>query len=162
MTLLKSALFTIVVPGTVVVVAPFVLLSTGHTPHPASSSALRIPGTILAFLGVALYFTCLVGFVHRGGGTPSPTDPPRRLVVSGPYRYTRNPMYLAVLSAVAGEALYFGSLRLGIYAALLAVAFHAFVLLYEEPTLTRLYGTEYGAYRLAVPRWVGRRHFPLR
>ena len=157
MTALKSALFTVLVPGTVVVIVPFVLLSSRQAPLPAPPALLRILGAVLAAAGLALYFTCLAGFVRQGRGTPSPTGPPRRLVVAGPYQRTRNPMYLAVLSTVAGEALFFSSLRLGAYAAILAVAFHVFVVIYEEPTLARLFGEDYEAYRRAVPRWVVRR-----
>jgi protein-S-isoprenylcysteine O-methyltransferase Ste14 len=156
MTALKSAVFTILVPGTVVVIVPWMILGAGDGPHPSSALVLRLVGGAAAIAGLALYFRCLSGFVQEGGGTPSPTDPPRRLVVRGPYRRTRNPMYLAVLSMVVGEALAFGSASLGIYAAALGLAFHAFVVLYEEPALGRMFGEEYAAYRRAVPRWLGR------
>jgi len=157
MTALKSALFTVLVPGTAVVIVPFVLLSSRQAPLPAAPALLRILGAVLAAAGLALYFTCLAGFVRQGRGTPSPTDPPQRLVVAGPFRHTRNPMYLAVLSVVFGEAVFFGSIVLAAYAAALFLAFHLFVVLYEEPTLTRKFGDEYQAYRGSVRRWIGRR-----
>jgi len=156
MTILKSALFTILVPGTVVVVVPRAILS-GANGHRSPSLGLLIGGAVVFLAGLALYLICLAGFVRHGHGTPSPTDPPRRLVVRGPYRYSRNPMYLAVLSMVFGEAACFGSLPLGLYAAILTLAFHVFVIRYEEPTLARLYGADYKAYRRSVPRWFGRR-----
>ncbi len=156
MTALKSAVFTILVPGTVVVIVPWMILGGGNGPHPSPTLALLLVGAAAAIAGLALYFRCLTGFVREGRGTPSPTDPPRRLVLSGAYRRTRNPMYLAVLSVVAGEALAFGSASLGAYAAALGLAFHLFVVVLEEPTLGRLFGEEYEAYRRTVPRWLGR------
>ena len=86
-----------------------------------------------------------------------PFKEPTQLVTNGVFRFSRNPMYLAVLSMVFGEAAYFGSLPLGLYAAILTLAFHVFVIRYEEPTLGRLYGADYKAYRRSVPRWFGRR-----
>jgi len=156
MTPIKSAVFTILVPGTVVVLIPWVVLRGGDGLRPTSAPMLWIPGVLAAAAGAALYFVCLAGFIRHGRGTPAPIDPPRRLVVGGPYRRTRNPMYLAVLSMVVGEALLFGSPRLALYAVLLASAFHLFVVLYEEPTLSRLFGAEYDAYRRSVPRWLVR------
>ncbi len=153
---LGSALFTILVPGTVVGMVPFLILSGRREPISAPVP-LQILGAIFAVAGSVLYLVCLTGFVRLGRGTPSPADPPRRLVVVGPYRFARNPMYLAVLSMVLGEALIFGSLRLGIYAAALAAAFHVFVVIYEEPVLARMFGPAYEAYRTSVPRWLGRR-----
>jgi protein-S-isoprenylcysteine O-methyltransferase Ste14 len=160
MTAIKSAIFTILVPGTVAVIVPWIILGGMGFPKPAPALVLRFVGATAAIAGLALYFRCLSGFVGEGGGTPSPSDPPRRLVVRGPYRRTRNPMYLAVCSVVVGEALAFGSFPLGVYAAALGLVFHLFVVCYEEPTLGRLFGEEYQAYRRAVPRWLGRSRRP--
>jgi protein-S-isoprenylcysteine O-methyltransferase Ste14 len=157
MTAIKTAIFTILVPGTVVGLIPWVILSGDGGPQPASAPMLRIAGALAAAAGAVLYFVCLADFVRHGRGTPAPTDPPRQLVVRGPYRFTRNPMYVAVLLIVVGEALVFGVAGLALYAALLAAAFHLFVVGYEEPTLSRLFGAEYDAYRRSVPRWLGRR-----
>jgi protein-S-isoprenylcysteine O-methyltransferase Ste14 len=157
MTAFRSAIFTILVPGTVVVLIPWAVLRGGDGMQPTSSAMLWIPGALAAAAGAVLYFVCLAGFVRHGRGTPAPTDPPRQLVVRGPYRFTRNPMYVAVLLIVVGEALVFGAAGLALYAALLAAAFHLFVVGYEEPTLSRLFGAEYDAYRRSVPRWLGRR-----
>ena len=87
-----------------------------------------------------------------------PIDPPRRLIVQGPHRVVRNPMYLAVLSLVVGWAVLFRSLAILGYGAGLALAFHLFVLLVEEPTLQRQFGEDYRRYCAEVRRWVpGRR-----
>lgn len=77
--------------------------------------------------------------------------------MSGFYRFVRNPMYVAVVTAILGQALLFGSLALAGYAAAVWLCFHAFVLLYEEPTLRKTFGPEYEAFRAHVPRWIPRR-----
>jgi protein-S-isoprenylcysteine O-methyltransferase Ste14 len=92
-------------------------------------------------------------FALVGRGTPAPIAPTERLVISGLYRHVRNPMYLAVLSIIFGQALLFGSTTLLWYAAVLSLIVHAFVVLYEEPTLRRRYGAEYERYCQAVRRW---------
>jgi protein-S-isoprenylcysteine O-methyltransferase Ste14 len=97
-------------------------------------------------------------FVVEGLGTPAPVAPTRELVVGGLYRYVRNPMYLAVLAAIVGQALLLGRLVLLAYAAVVAAAFVAFVHWYEEPTLAEQFGDRYQAYRRAVPGWWPRRH----
>ena len=96
-------------------------------------------------------------FVAEGVGTPAPVAPTRQLVVGGLYRYVRNPMYLAVLAAIAGQALVLGRLVLVPYAVVVAAAFVAFVRWYEEPTLAWQFGDRYQAYRAAVPGWWPRR-----
>ncbi len=96
-------------------------------------------------------------FAVEGLGTPAPVAPTKTLVVGGLYRYVRNPMYLAVLGAIVGQALLLGQPRLLIYALVILTAFVSFVRWYEEPTLTRQFGAEYDAYRKAVPAWWPRR-----
>jgi protein-S-isoprenylcysteine O-methyltransferase Ste14 len=92
-------------------------------------------------------------FAVEGLGTPAPVAPTTNLVVGGLYRHVRNPMYLAVLLVVIGQAIVFGHVFLATYAAGLAVAFVSFVQLYEEPTLASRFGGQYDAYRRAVPGW---------
>jgi protein-S-isoprenylcysteine O-methyltransferase Ste14 len=98
-----------------------------------------------------------LGIRARGRGTPAPIAPTEHLVVGGPFRWVRNPGYVAVVSLVVGQALVFGSGAVLAYAAVLAVGFHLFVVLYEEPTLRRQFGEEYEAYCREVPRWFPRR-----
>jgi len=95
-----------------------------------------------------------------GRGTLAPVDPPTRLVVRGPYRYVRNPMYLGVLCILTGEAWLFASSALLIYAAAVLACFYSFVVLYEEPALRRKFGESYEQYARTVHRWWPRRPPP--
>jgi protein-S-isoprenylcysteine O-methyltransferase Ste14 len=151
--LLKTLLFTIVVPGTVVVLVPRWLMRGEGALH---GGWLGAAGALLLICGAALYLRCAWDFAMRGRGTPAPIDPPRELVVAGVYRYVRNPMYIGVLSMLVGEAvLYRADVLLG-YAAALFLAFHLFVVAYEEPTLRRKFGASHERYCASVPRWLPR------
>ena len=97
-----------------------------------------------------------IRFAWRGLGTPAPIAPTERLILSGLYRHVRNPMYVSVVAIVAGQALLFGQAKLLVYAALLWLGFHLFVVGYEEPTLRQQYGPEYDRFVRAVPRWLPR------
>ena len=108
--------------------------------------------------GAGVLVQAFARFVAEGLGTPAPVAPTRELVVGGLYRYVRNPMYLAVLATIVGQALVLGRLVLLPYAAVMAVAFVVFVHWYEEPTLAEQFGARYQAYRRAVPGWWPRRH----
>jgi protein-S-isoprenylcysteine O-methyltransferase Ste14 len=110
-------------------------------------------GAILIVAGLNALIRAFVRFVMEGLGTPAPIAAPERLVVGGVYRYVRNPMYVAVLAAIVGQALLLGRLGLLLYAAAAWLLFAAFVHLYEEPTLTRRFGADYETYRRAVPAW---------
>lgn len=117
---------------------------------------LHLIGVLSIVLGTALLGTCIWEFSRSGGGTLSPTDPPRELVVRGPYRYVRNPMYLAVTVIVLGEFLLTWSRPLLIYWVIWFVAVNLFVVGYEEPTLRESFGPAYDRYREAVGRWLPR------
>ena len=150
-----SALFFVVAPGVVVGVLPWWITRWELRPAP-------IPVRVLGGLLIAVALPVLVGaflrFVRDGLGTPAPVAPTERLVVTGAYRYVRNPMYVAVVSAIVGQALLLGQPVLLAYAALIAFLVVSFVRLYEEPVLRRQFGAEYEAYRRAVPGWVPRLH----
>jgi protein-S-isoprenylcysteine O-methyltransferase Ste14 len=107
---------------------------------------------------VLVLLLAFVRFVIEGSGTPAPVAPTQHLVVGGLYRYVRNPMYLAVLAIIIGQALALWRPILVGYAAVVALAFVAFVRGYEEPTLRSTFGDEYEAYRRAVPGWWPRLH----
>jgi protein-S-isoprenylcysteine O-methyltransferase Ste14 len=109
---------------------------------------------MVAAAGALLALWCVVTFVAIGKGTPAPFDPPRRLVVRGPYRFVRNPMYLGGALALAGAALFYQSLLLLAYGSIFLFAACLFVLFYEEPTLRRTFGADYEAYRRHVGRWL--------
>ncbi|MGZ6139092.1 MAG: methyltransferase family protein [Myxococcaceae bacterium] len=147
---LGSALFFVVAPGVVVGLIPWWL--TRWRPGPAATP-VRCLGALLLLLGLPSLVSAFVRFVRDGLGTPAPVAPTERLVVSGAYRYLRNPMYLAVLASIVGQALLLGQLGLLRYAALVAVMVVGFVRLYEEPVLRRRFGEEYTAYARAVPCW---------
>jgi protein-S-isoprenylcysteine O-methyltransferase Ste14 len=155
--LLGSLAFVALVPGTVVGIVPYLLCGWTLAPPFLGTSATRWLGGALLVAAAPLFASFVGRFVVEGHGTPAPVAPPRRLVVGGPFRHTRNPGYVAVVSLVVGQGLVFGSPRVLVYAALLALGFHLFVVLYEEPTLRRTFGAEYDAYCRAVPRWLPRR-----
>jgi protein-S-isoprenylcysteine O-methyltransferase Ste14 len=152
-----SALFFGVAPGTVAGVIPYWLTGWVARPAPDWWMPIRMLGFLLIAAGSAVLVTAFVRFVIEGAGTPAPVAPPEHLVVGGLYRYVRNPMYLAVVTAILGQAMLLAQPVLLLYAAVVAVAMVAFVLGYEQPALTRRYGTEYLTYRRAVPPWWPRR-----
>src|SRR5207344_2230851 len=110
-------------------------------------------GVALAVLGVALALWCILTFAFVGRGTPAPFDPPRRLVVRGPYRAVRNPMYLGAWFYLVGFALFYRSTGAALYALAFLIVMHTFVVLYEEPRLRRTFGRDYEAYCERVGRW---------
>jgi protein-S-isoprenylcysteine O-methyltransferase Ste14 len=116
----------------------------------------RLAGGILIMLGVIGLLDSLVRFAVQGVGTPAPVFPTRHLVVTGLYRYVRNPMYVAVVSAILGQGFILGNVTLLEYGGLVWLQFHLFVLLYEEPTLRASFGSEYELFSIEVPRWIPR------
>jgi protein-S-isoprenylcysteine O-methyltransferase Ste14 len=148
-----SVVFFLVGPGIVVGLIPWLL--TGWQVRVSLSywAPLRVLGVILLMAGLLVVIRAFVRFVVEGFGTPVPVAAPERLVVGGVYRYVRNPMYVAILAAIVGQALVLGQLGLLLYAAALWLISAAFVRWYEEPTLTRRFGADYEAYRRAVPAW---------
>jgi protein-S-isoprenylcysteine O-methyltransferase Ste14 len=152
---LKTVLFTLVMPGAVAVYVPWLLLPASAKTWPPPSGPLAFIAIIPIGIGVVFYLWCATDFVRAGKGTPAPIDPPKALVVRGLYRYTRNPMYVGVVNVLLGEALLFLSPSLLIYATVVAISVHTFVVLYEEPTLSKKFGPAYDAYRAQVPRWIG-------
>ena len=153
---LKALLFTITVPGSALGLIPGLLISDGRGRVPEGFGLLEILGLALMVVGAGLYASCLRQFVQVGGGTPAPIDAPKAVVAVGAYRYVRNPMYLGVITALAGETLLFRSPTLAAYTALLAAAFHLFIIIYEEPNLTVRFGESYRDYKANVPRWIPR------
>jgi protein-S-isoprenylcysteine O-methyltransferase Ste14 len=152
MVALKTLIFTIVVPGTVAFIIPALLLNQSWEQALISPSVWLI-GLLPLALGVGLYFWCAGAFTFIGKGTPAPIDAPRFLVRAGPYRWVRNPMYIAVLAMILGQAILFRSFLLVGYALLVWVVVHLFVVLVEEPSLHQQFGESYDTYRRTVPRW---------
>lgn len=155
MTALKTLIFTIVVPGTVAGIVPWLLVQ-GSTGAVLEVPSVWMLGFVPLVLGVGLYLWCAGAFTFIGKGTPAPIDAPTVLVVQGPYRWVRNPMYIAVLTVVLGEAILFRSFLLVGYALLTWAIVHTFVVTVEEPSLRRQFGASYEAYLRTVSGWVPR------
>jgi protein-S-isoprenylcysteine O-methyltransferase Ste14 len=154
---MRSLFFVVLLPGGATVLVPYWILRGRGLPI-----GWGVP-ELLALLpigaGAAILLRCVWDFARRGRGTLAPIDPPRTLVVSGLYRYVRNPMYVGVVTMLIGEAALFRSGGLLLWAALFFTMSHLFVLVYEEPTLSRRFGESYQGYRRAVGRWLpGRRY----
>ncbi|HEU4939070.1 MAG TPA: isoprenylcysteine carboxylmethyltransferase family protein [Vicinamibacterales bacterium] len=149
----RSILFVFLIPGTVAGYIPFLILqSSADQLRPRASIGSGLAACLIA-LGAAVLLRCVWDFFAAGRGTLAPFDPPRHLVVSGLYRFTRNPMYNGVALVLIGEAWLFRSLALWKYAALVFVMFNVMVLAYEEPTLESQFGESFRIYKRAVPRW---------
>ncbi len=150
----RTLIFTIFVPGFWTIMMPYWLLPRGTRLDLRGAGAT---GWVLIAAGIALYFACAFwGFALRGKGTPLPIDPPKRLVVEGPYGLVRNPMYWSVASVMLGEASVLHSVALAELALAFFAGVNVFVLLYEEPALRRKFGAEYEEYCRRVPRWLPR------
>ena len=154
-TLLGTILFTLLVPCTVAGLAPYLLSTAGSQLFRVSLPGQEIAGGLVAAAGVAIYLWCAWNFTFVGRGTPSPTHPPRALVVRGLYHFSRNPMYVGVVSVLIGEALATGSGNQLAYTVACAAGFHIRVVLGEEATLRRTFGAAYDEYCARVPRWIG-------
>ncbi len=147
-----TIVFLVLAPGAVAGFIPW-LISGWRLYGWGGAAWIAVPAAWLAItLGVAFLLHAFVLFaLHRG--TPAPAAPTETLVVEGAYRFVRNPMYLAVLTVILGQALLFGSWGLVLYAVTVLAAVAAFVKGYEEPTLTAAYGEQYLNYRRNVPGW---------
>ncbi len=146
-----SAIFLVIAPGTLAVVVPWTL--TRWQFAPALFPIARVLGAALVVAGLPILLDSFARFALQGLGTPAPVMPPERLVVTGFYRYVRNPMYVAVTALIAGQGLLFGSVTLLGYGAAVWASFFLFVLAYEEPVLSEQFGDEYARYRAHVRRW---------
>jgi protein-S-isoprenylcysteine O-methyltransferase Ste14 len=149
---LRTLVFAVLVPGTVLGLVPAWIVRSGLGGR-IELGAARWAGLLPLISGAALMLWCWSDFVTRGRGTPAPIDPPRRLVVAGPYRVVRNPMYVAGVLILVGAALLWETPSLLAYAAVFWLTVHLFVVGYEEPTLARRFGDEYEDYRRRVRRW---------
>ena|SRR5437016_196998 len=151
--LMRAVTYGTLFVGFLLVFLPGRVLEWSGVRRPASLGLPQGVGLAVVVLGAALALWCIVTFAFVGKGTPAPFDPPRRLVVRGPYRFVRNPMYIGAALALAGAALFYGSWPLLGYMGLFLLITHLFVRLYEEPVLHRLFGTEYEEYCRVVRRW---------
>jgi protein-S-isoprenylcysteine O-methyltransferase Ste14 len=151
-TLLAAPVFV----GVLIVYVPWTLTGWRFRAPVAGWEPTRWIGAALIVLAVPVLGDFLLRFVLEGHGTPVPVAPPPRLVVRGPYRFVRNPAYVAVTAAIAGQGLLLGSRDVLVYAAGMALAFHLLVVGHEEPSLRGKFGAAYAAYCRDVPRWIPR------
>jgi protein-S-isoprenylcysteine O-methyltransferase Ste14 len=149
---LRTLLFGALVPATVLVVIPALILDATGTE--GEGGVLRLVGLVPLVLGIAILAWCFAGFIVEGEGTPAPYDPPHRLVTGRLYGWMRNPMYVAVTTILLGEAVFYGSVALLVWTVVAWIIFNFFVVLYEEPSLKRRFGPAYEAYVERVPRWI--------
>jgi protein-S-isoprenylcysteine O-methyltransferase Ste14 len=150
----RAALFIAVVPASVAGWIPWYAAGS-PAPEPRAGARLAVLGALMVVAGWAVLLICAREFARAGRGTPAPYDPPRSLVTSGLYRFTRNPMYVGVVTAIFGQAIWFHSRDATIYGIAMVIAFHFAILLYEEPRLTKVFGQQYLDYKKSVPRWIG-------
>jgi protein-S-isoprenylcysteine O-methyltransferase Ste14 len=139
------AFFLIYIPGN--------LLSGAGIVRPAALGWEQVAGFVVATVGALIAIWCVLTFIWVGKGTPAPFDPPLKLVIRGPYRFVRNPMYIGAATALAGASIYYHSWSLLAYAGAFVLLCHLFVVLYEEPTLRRTFEPEYGEYCRRIRRW---------
>jgi len=148
-----SLLFTVGAPGVMGVLVPYLLTGWDGSDPPL---ALQVAGAAVLAAGAGVLAHTVMRFAIEGLGTPFPAAPTENLVVGGLYRYVRNPMYLAVIAIILGQAAILGRVTLVAYAAVFWATVAGFVSFYEEPTLSERYGEQYDAYRRAVRRWLPR------
>ena len=147
--LLRALAAFLALPGMVAFVLPvWIGASSGRR------AGYGVAASVLLCLGTVLLLWCVREFYVAGRGTLAPWDPPQHLVTSGPYRVSRNPMYLGVVLILAGWCALWSSRTLIIYTALFMIGFHLRVLLVEEPWARQRFGEEWDAYRARVPRWI--------
>jgi len=154
--IIGSAIFLVIAPGFIAGLVPWWISHWALGRPFFGQACIRIVGAALLGLGIIGLLDSFARFAVQGAGTPAPPFPTRRLVVTGLYRYVRNPMYLAVVSTIVGQALVLGNIAILEYGGFVWLLFHVFVLIYEEPTLRASFGPEYNAYCNGVRRWVPR------
>ncbi len=154
--LVRAITYAAIFAGLVFIYAPARLLMWSGIVSPSSIEVQQIAGMVIGTAGALIGVWCVLAFATVGKGTPAPFDPPRRLVIRGPYKFVRNPMYIGGGAALAGAALFYESAPLWYYTGAFFLVLHLFIVLYEEPTLRRMFGEEYATYCNRVHRWLPR------
>lgn len=153
--LLRNLLFTILQPGIVGIVIPYLILRGEERRFfPELWTVAHLLGGTMILLGASVVLICILRFATEGRGTLSPLDPTKKLVAHGLYRYSRNPMYVGMMILLFGEALFWWSPALFVYGVVVFLSFNLFIILHEEPRCRRVFGTEYDEYCARVRRWV--------
>lgn len=151
--LFRALTYASVFIAVVLVYLPARTLAWAGVATPAHFGLAQGVGSVVVLAGASLALWSVGAFVALGRGTPAPFDPPRRLVVGGPYRYVRNPMYVGATLALTGASLVYEAWALAAYALGFALLAHLFVVLHEERALAAAFGHEYERYRQHVDRW---------
>ena len=154
---IRNLIFTILQPGMVAGLIPYLILGDKVNDlfvQQLLHRGLHDSGAIIFLTGLSIMLTCIISFAIKGRGTLSPADPTKKLVVSGLYRFSRNPMYVGVTLILIGEAIFFQSVELWIYSLFIFIAFYIFIMLVEEPRLRKDFGEEYNRYCEKVRRWI--------
>ena len=151
--ILGSGVFLVIAPGTLAAYVPWMISRWHIAPPLLGFFPFRVIGGLLIAFGLPVLLDSFARFAIQGLGTPAPIAPPQHLVVTGLYRYVRNPMYVAVTSLIFGQGLLLGSVGTLEYGLVVWLGFHSFVLAYEEPTLRDKFGDDYMAFRANVRRW---------
>lgn len=152
---LRNLLFTILQPGLVVALLPYLIIRNRISGAFSPPFQLHhYAGSVMFIIGLMIMFSCIIAFALKGRGTLSPADPTKRLVVGGLYKYSRNPMYVGVMLALIGEAIFFRSANIWIYLLIVFTVFNMFILFHEEPRLKKDFGEEYRNYCKKVNRWI--------
>lgn len=158
LTVLRHLLSILLLPFVVVVVIPSLLNATESRWADLGLLTLlgRIAGIALTLAGFALFAWCVSLFARVGQGTLAPWDPTKKMVVVGPYQFVRNPMISGVVGMLFGQALFFGSWAVGLWACIVVTINHIYFLVSEEPGLEARFGESYRVYKANVPRWIPR------
>ncbi|QNL48736.1 isoprenylcysteine carboxylmethyltransferase family protein [Olivibacter sp. SDN3] len=151
----RNLLFTILQPGVVAALLPYLILGNRITQALGEPFNLRHFAALAVFVfGFIIMLVCIGSFAIYGRGTLSPADPTKKLVVQGLYRYSRNPMYVGIMLMLIGEGFFFGSGVLWAYTLIIFILFNIFIRYFEEPRLMRDFGAEYTHYRQRVGMWL--------
>jgi protein-S-isoprenylcysteine O-methyltransferase Ste14 len=151
--LVRAVVYASLFIAVLLILVPTRIVARYGITTPTRPGTEQVLGLVFVIVGGTLAVSCILTFVFIGRGTPAPFDPPRRLVVRGPYRWVRNPMYVGATVALCGAGLYYNSLVLLAYGVGFLLATHLFVVLYEEPALRRMFGSDYEEYCRRVGRW---------
>ena len=151
---IRNLIYTILQPGLVAGLIPFWLIGFNTEKIFMTWKAQQYVACVLFLLGFILMCWCIINFAVQGKGTLSPADRTQNLVISGPYKISRNPMYIGVMGMLIGEAVFFGATRLWLYSGAVFLAFNVFILMIEEPRLHRDFGATYLEYCQQVRRWL--------
>lgn len=153
---IETILATLIVPGGAVLLIPYLILTRTAHAWPVQIGFLQVLSLVGGITGISMVIWVSYAFVQEGNGTPIPIDPPEHFVANGLFKVVRNPMYFGAIFVLFSEVIFFGSLWLALYACLLWLALHTFLVVFEEPQLKNRFGEPYQHYLESTPRWIPR------